>query len=133
MASGRSGARQADPARADAATSSTAALSSRRPPSQGRRDALKGWYIGTDDPNALMIVPLASTRTGSRSPLDRGASTRGTRDRGRGWLATHTKFDKGALEAFVKEHRYRGRSGPPDRLAPGTEATGPGRVAVADA
>ena len=86
-------------------------------------DALKNWYIGTDDPNALMIVPLASNanRITFSAWTAPDASTAGTRDRGRGWLATCTKFDKDALEAFIKEHRYQGPERiPPEQLAPGS-------------
>ncbi len=85
--------------------------------------ALKDWYTNVGDPNAIIIVPLASnanriTLSAWTAP---DASTAGTRDRGRGWLATCKTFDKGAFEAFVKEHRYKGPERiPPEQLAPGT-------------
>lgn len=86
-------------------------------------DALRTWYNETDDPNALIIVPLASnkdkiTLSAWTAP---DASTAGTRDRGRGWLASCKKFDQGAFEAFIDEHRYLGPERiPREQLAPGT-------------
>jgi len=82
-------------------------------------EKIREWYI--DDPNGLIVAPLKAN--GDKVTLSAwtapDAST-GTRDRGRGWLATGTKFDKGAFDAFVNEHRY---SGPerllPEQLAPG--------------
>jgi hypothetical protein len=86
-------------------------------------DALKDWYANSDDPNAIIIVPLASnaskiTLSAWTAP---DASTAGTRDRGRGWLAACKKFDQGAFAAFVDEHRYQGPERiPPEQLAPGS-------------
>jgi hypothetical protein len=70
-----------------------------------------------DDPNGLVIVPL---------PANKGKITLsawtvpdnlvGTANRGRGWLATCTRFDEAAFSAFVDEHRYKG----PERLDPGS-------------
>ena len=86
-------------------------------------DALRTWYNESDDPNALIIVPLASnkdkiTLSAWTAP---DASTAGTRDRGRGWLASCKKFDQGAFEAFIDEHRYLGPERiPREQLAPGT-------------
>jgi hypothetical protein len=86
-------------------------------------DALKTWYTETGDPNGLVIVPLASN--GDKITLSAwtapDASTAGTRDRGRGWLAKCTTFDKGAFEAFIEGHRYKGPERiPPELLAPGS-------------
>lgn len=86
-------------------------------------EALRSWYNGLDDPNGLIIVPLASndgkiTLSAWTAP---DASTAGTRDRGRGWLARCTTFDKGAFAAFVSAHRYKGPERiPPELLAPGS-------------
>jgi hypothetical protein len=86
-------------------------------------DALRTWYNETDDPNALIIVPLGSnkdkiTLSAWTAP---DASTAGTRDRGRGWLASCKTFDEGAFKAFIDEHRYLGPERiPPEQLAPGT-------------
>ncbi|HUQ23319.1 MAG TPA: DUF3105 domain-containing protein [Gaiellaceae bacterium] len=85
-------------------------------------DKLKSWFVDTDDPNGIVIVPLASN--GSKITLSAWTApdaTTGTRDRGRGWLATCKKFNQGAFEAFIEEHRYKGPERiPPEQLAPGT-------------
>jgi hypothetical protein len=86
-------------------------------------DALRTWYNETDDPNGLIVVPLASnmdkiTLSAWTAP---DAATAGTRDRGRGWLASCKKFDEGAFSAFIDEHRYKGPERiPPELLAPGS-------------
>jgi hypothetical protein len=84
--------------------------------------ALKDWYTNLDDPNGIVIVPLASNANRiTLSAWTAPDATTGTRDRGRGWLATCTKFDQGAFEAFLEAHRYKGPERiPPDQLAPGT-------------
>jgi hypothetical protein len=85
-------------------------------------DALRTWYNETDDPNGLIIVPLASntdkiTLSGWTAP----DSATGSRDRGRGWLATCKTFDEGAVSAFIDAHRYKGPERlPPELLAPGS-------------
>ena len=86
-------------------------------------DELRTWYNETDDPNGLVISPLATnkdkiTLSAWTAP---DASTGGTRDRGRGFLATCTTFDEGAFSAFIDEHRYTGPERiPPELLAPGS-------------
>ena len=62
------------------------------------------------------------TRTRSRSlAWTAPDAASGTRDRGRGWLATCTKFDEDAFDAFIEEHRYKGPERLlPEQLAPGT-------------
>ena len=75
-----------------------------------------------DDPNGLVVAPLASngnkiTLSGWTAP----DATTGTRDRGRGWLASCTEFDEGAFDAFLDEHRYQGPERiPPELLTPGS-------------
>jgi hypothetical protein len=74
-----------------------------------------------DDPNGLIVAPLATN--GNKITLSAWTvpdSLVGTEDRGRGWLATCTSFDKGAFDAFVDEHRFKG----PERLDPA--GLGPG-------
>ena len=83
-------------------------------------EKLRSFY--SDDPNGLVVAPLPSN--GNKITLSAwtapDAST-GTRDRGRGWLASCTKFDEGAFEAFVEAHRYKGPERiPPELLTPGS-------------
>lgn len=85
-------------------------------------DALRTWYNESAFPNGLVISPLATN--GEKITLSAwtapDASSAGTRDRGRGWLAGCTTFDEGAFSAFIDEHRYRGPERiPPELLAPG--------------
>ena len=86
-------------------------------------DALRTWYNETDDPNgahhrAPRVERDKITLSAWTAP---DASTAGTRDRGRGWLATCKKFDEGAFSAFIDEHRYKGPERiPPELLAPGS-------------
>jgi len=86
-------------------------------------DSLRTWYNETDDPNGIVISPLATnggkiTFSAWTAP---DASTAGTRDRGRGFLASCTTFDEGALSSFLDEHRYMGPERiPPELLAPGS-------------
>ena len=75
----------------------------------------------TDDPNGLIVAPLASNKDKvTLSAWTAPDASTGTRDRGRGWLATGTKFDEGAFDAFVDAHRYKG----PERLLPEQLAPG---------
>jgi hypothetical protein len=88
---------------------------------QAEVDKLKGdFYL--DDPNGIVISPLPSN--GNRITLSAWTApdvATGTSDRGRGWLATCTKFDEGAFEAFLDAHRYQGPERlPPELLAPGS-------------
>jgi hypothetical protein len=88
---------------------------------QAQVDALRDWYQNLDDPNGLVISPLSSNAAKiTLSAWTAPDASTGTRDRGRGWLATGTKFDKGAFEAFVEAHRYKG----PERLLPEQLAPG---------
>jgi hypothetical protein len=83
--------------------------------------AIRDWYQNLKDPNGLIISPLSTnTNRITLSAWTAPDASTGTRDRGRGWLATGTKFNKGAFEAFVKEHRYKG----PERLLPEQLAPG---------
>lgn len=84
-------------------------------------DKIKGSFY-SDDPNGIIVAPLASN--GNKITLSAwtapDAST-GTRDRGRGWLATCTAFDEGAFDAFLDAHRFQGPERvPPELLAPGS-------------
>jgi hypothetical protein len=83
-------------------------------------EKLRSFY--SDDPNGLVVAPLPSN--GDKITLSAwtapDAST-GTRDRGRGWLASCTKFDEGAFESFLEAHRYKGPERiPPELLTPGS-------------
>jgi hypothetical protein len=89
------------------------------PPAQVQ--AIRDWYQNLDDPNGLIISPLSTNANKvTLSAWTAPDASSGTRDRGRGWLATGTKFDRGAFEAFIKEHRYKG----PERLLPEQLAPG---------
>ena len=82
-------------------------------------DKIRAWY--EEDPNGLIISPLSSNKNKiTLSAWTAPDASSGTRDRGRGWLATGTKFDKGAFDAFVEAHRYQG----PERLLPEQLAPG---------
>ncbi|HEX4930525.1 MAG TPA: DUF3105 domain-containing protein [Gaiellaceae bacterium] len=86
-------------------------------------DKLRTWYSDTGDPNGIVIAPLPTN--GDKITLSAwtapDAATGGSRDRGRGWLASCTAFDEGAFAAFIDEHRYMGPERvPPEQLAPGT-------------
>jgi hypothetical protein len=83
-------------------------------------DKVREWY--EEDPNGLIISPLSSNKNKiTLSAWTAPDAASGTRDRGRGWLATGTKFDKGAFDAFIEAHRYQGPERvPPERLAPGS-------------
>jgi hypothetical protein len=83
--------------------------------------ALETWFNGTDDPNGLVISPLATNADKiTLSAWTAPDAATGTRDRGRGWLATCKEFDEGAFTAFLDEHRYQGPERiPPELLAPG--------------
>jgi hypothetical protein len=73
------------------------------------------------DPDGLVVAPLASN--GSRITLSAWTvpdNLVGTADRGRGWLATCTRFDRDAFAAFVREHRFKG----PERIDPSSERPG---------
>lgn len=88
---------------------------------QAEVDKIKGSFY-SDDPNGIVISPLPSN--GNKITLSAwtapDAST-GSRDRGRGWLATCTAFDDGAFKAFLEAHRYQGPERiPPELLAPGS-------------
>lgn len=86
-------------------------------------DELRAWYNEDGDPNGLIISPLSTN--GDKITLSAwtapDASTGGTRDRGRGFLASCKTFDDGAFSAFIDEHRYMGPERiPPELLAPGS-------------
>ena len=83
-------------------------------------EKIREWYA--EDPNGLVVAPLR-VEQGQDHALGAGRRRTpppGLDDRGRGWLATGTKFDKGAFDAFVEEHRYKG----PERLLPEQLAPG---------
>ena len=83
-------------------------------------DELRSYW--QDDPNGLVVAPLPSN--GNKITLSAWTApdgATGTRDRGRGWLATCTEFDEGAFDAFVEQHRYQGPERiPPELLTPGS-------------
>jgi Protein of unknown function (DUF3105) len=80
---------------------------------------IREWYA--QDPNGLVVAPLKTNKNKvTLSAWTAPDASTGTRDRGRGWLATGTKFDKAAFDAFVKAHRYKG----PERLLPEQLAPG---------
>jgi hypothetical protein len=82
-------------------------------------EKIREWYA--NDPNGLVVAPLKSNKNKvTLSAWTAPDASTGTRDRGRGWLATGTKFDKAAFDAFVKAHRYKG----PERLLPEQLAPG---------
>ena len=85
-------------------------------------EKLKAWYNETDDPNGIVISPLATN--GDKITLSSWTApdaSSGTTDRGRGWLAGCKTFDEGAVSAFLDEHRYQGPERiPPELLAPGS-------------
>jgi hypothetical protein len=82
-------------------------------------DKIREWY--SEDPNGLVISPLASNKNKiTLSAWTAPDASTGTQDRGRGWLATGTKFDKAAFDAFIEAHRYKG----PERLLPEQLAPG---------
>ena len=82
-------------------------------------EKIRQWYA--DDPNGLVVAPLKANKNKvTLSAWTAPDASSGTRDRGRGWLATGTKFDKAAFDAFVKAHRYKG----PERLLPEQLAPG---------
>jgi hypothetical protein len=86
---------------------------------QSEVDAVKAFYA--DDPNGLIVAPLPTN--GNKITLSAWTApdvSTGTRDRGRGWLATCTKFDEDAFAAFLDAHRYKGPERiPPELLTPG--------------
>ena len=82
-------------------------------------EKIREWY--NDDPNGIIVAPLATNKDKvTLSAWTAPDASTGTRDRGRGWLATGTKFDQGAFDAFVGAHRYKG----PERLLPEQLAPG---------
>jgi hypothetical protein len=84
-------------------------------------DALKRWYSETDDPNGLIISPLATNADRiTLSAWTAPEATSATSTRGNGWLATCKTFEEDAFGAFIDEHRYKGPERiPPELLAPG--------------
>jgi hypothetical protein len=74
-----------------------------------------------DDPSGLVVAPLAANKANiTLSAWTVPDNVVGTADRGRGWLATCTRFDEDAFSAFVEEHRYKG----PERLDPASLTPG---------
>ena len=82
--------------------------------------AIRTFY--EDDPNGLIVAPLASNNDKiTLSAWTVPDSAVGTDERGRGWLATCSRFDEDAFSAFLDEHRYKGPERlPPESLAPGS-------------
>jgi Protein of unknown function (DUF3105) len=82
-------------------------------------EKIREWY--GNDPNGLVVAPLKTNKNKvTLSAWTAPDASTGTRDRGRGWLATGTKFNKAAFDAFVQAHRYKG----PERLLPEQLAPG---------
>jgi hypothetical protein len=80
---------------------------------QAEIDKLREFY--NEDPNGLVVAPLPSN--GDKITLSAWTvpdSVAGTADRGRGWLARCSRFDKDAFSAFLEAHRFKG----PERLDP---------------
>jgi hypothetical protein len=76
-------------------------------------DKLRAFYL--DDPNGLVVAPLASNKDKiTLSAWTVPDDLVGSADRGRGWLATLPRFDEDAFSAFLEEHRFKG----PERLDP---------------
>src|SRR5918995_902189 len=78
-------------------------------------DALRTWYNEDDEPNGLVVSPLATN--GDKITLSAWTApdaATGAADRGRGWLASCKTFDDDAFSAFIEEHRYQG----PERIPP---------------
>ena len=84
--------------------------------------ALRDWYANLDDPNGLIISPLSTNEariTLSAWTAPETVSSSGAGELG--WLASCPRFDAGAFEAFIGEHRYKGPERlTPEQLAPGT-------------
>jgi hypothetical protein len=73
------------------------------------------------DPNGLVVAPLPTNRKKiTLSAWTVPDALVGTANRGRGWLATCTRFDQDAFAAFVHAHRFKG----PERIDPASEAPG---------
>jgi len=74
------------------------------------------------DPNGLVVASLESNASKiTLSAWTAPDATTGSRDRGRGWLASCTEYDEGAFSAFIDEHRYQGPERiPPELLTPGS-------------
>ena len=90
-------------------------------PQVPQQDVQKLRDYWNDDPNGLIVAPLPTN--GNKITLSAWTvpdNLVGTEDRGRGWLATCTRFDKDAFDSFVHEHRFKG----PERLDPA--GLGPG-------
>jgi hypothetical protein len=83
-------------------------------------DKIREFYL--DDPNGLVVAPLPANKDKiTLSAWTAPDASTGTADRGRGWLARLSKFDKDAFSAFVDAHRYQGPERlPPESLAPGS-------------
>jgi uncharacterized protein DUF3105 len=90
--------------------------------SEAEVDKLRTWYSETSDPNGLIIAPLPTNADKvTLSAWTAPDSSSGSRDRGRGWLATCKTFDEGAFSAFIDAHRYQGPERiPPELLTPGS-------------
>lgn len=86
---------------------------------QAEIDKLREFY--NDDPNGLIVAPLASNSDKiTLSAWTVPDNVVGTEDRGRGWLASCSRFDDGAFSAFLDAHRYKG----PERLEPASLSPG---------
>jgi hypothetical protein len=82
-------------------------------------EKIREWYA--KDPNGLIVAPLKTNKNKvTLSAWTAPDASTGSRDRGRGWLASGTKFDEAAFNAFVQAHRYKG----PERLLPEQLAPG---------
>ena len=77
---------------------------------------IREWY--DEDPRGLLVAPLPSLRP--RNAIALSAWTAAPDERGRGYLATCTRFDEDAFNAFLEEHRFQGPERfDPDVLQPG--------------
>lgn len=84
-------------------------------------EAIRNFY--NDDPNGLIVAPLP--KLGDKIALAAWTTEDGATgpagERGQGFLAKCTRFDKDAFSAFLDEHRFKGpERAPPESLAPGS-------------
>lgn len=83
-------------------------------------EKIRAWY--NDDPNGLIVAPLASLgKTIALAAWSASARVGGRPDNGRGYLAKCTAFSEKAFDTFKDEHRGQGSERlPVDQLTPGS-------------
>jgi hypothetical protein len=87
---------------------------------QAEIEKIRAWY--TDDPNGLIVAPLASLgETIALTAWTAPARVGGAPDNGRGYLAKCTAFSEKAFDTFKDEHRGQGPERfPVEQLTPGS-------------